>query len=89
LAEYLKKPLKYKNLEGVRVEMIKAAPHFANLNSIIESPFVINKREFNCNTEVIEYNDNNYYLTDPICRASVTMSKAAAAFTKDTNLCKH
>ena len=48
----------------------------------------MNENKFNYHTKAIVYKDFNYYLTDPICRASVTMSKSAAAFGKDDNSCK-
>jgi NADH-quinone oxidoreductase subunit G len=87
LAENLGKSLEYKNLNELRNEMIKFAPHFASVGDVVPSPFVIDKREFNCNTSIISYNDSNYYLTDPICRASVTMSKCAA-LERPANSCK-
>lgn len=77
LDKYLGNVPEFTNLEEIRSGMIKIAPHFANVGNIESSPFIINRREFNCNTIYIDYNDSNYYLTNPICRASVTMSKCA------------
>ena len=88
LAQILGKTLEYNDLNGIRAAMIKIAPHFANVNAIEKAVFIINKREFNCKTKVIDYNDSNYYLTDPISRASVTMSKAASAFGREDSACK-
>jgi NADH-quinone oxidoreductase subunit G len=79
LAYKLGKPLEYKDLNGVRAKMVKVAPHFAKINSLKNEPLVIDKREFNCKTKVIAYNDSNYYLTDPIARASLTMSKVSSS----------
>ena len=78
LADAIDNRLDYKELSEIRAAMIKVAPHFAKVGCVEAAPFIINKREFNCNTAIIGYNDNNYYLTDPICRASVTMSKCAS-----------
>ena len=78
LSKCLEKDLGYKNLSEIRNAMVKHAALFANINAIADSSFVINKREFNCDSRKINYKNSNYYLTDPICRASVTMSKCAA-----------
>ena len=77
LAEFIGKPLKYKNLSELRQRMINLAPHLAKIGMITKASWLLNKHEFNCITKVFDYNDSNYYLTDPICRASVTMSKCA------------
>lgn len=88
LAEKLDKPLEYKTLAELRDKMVKIAPHFANVNNIMETAFIAAENEFSCNTKTIEYKDSSYYLTDPISRASVTMSKSAAAFGKEVSSCK-
>ena len=77
LDQYLGNVPNFTNLEEIRAGMIKIAPHFSNIGNIESSPFMVDRREFNCNTIYIDYNDSNYYLTNPICRASVTMSKCA------------
>ncbi|MEK6734064.1 MAG: NADH-quinone oxidoreductase subunit NuoG, partial [Pseudomonadota bacterium] len=89
LAKTLNIKLDFDDLTSLRENIVKAFPHFANLDSISKSPFIIDNRDFKCTTEIIEYNDFNYYLTDPICRSSVTMAKSAAAFGKRACSCKH
>jgi NADH-quinone oxidoreductase subunit G len=88
LANALDKSLEYTDLKGIRKKMTKIAPHFADIGKLIKSEFVISEREFNCNSKILEYNSFNYYLTDPICRVSVTMSKAASAFGQEVSSCK-
>lgn len=77
LAEVLQQDLGYQDLKTLREKMVEYAPHLGSIDQIIPSDFKIEKRKYNCNTKIISYNDSNYYLTDPICRASVTMAKCA------------
>jgi NADH-quinone oxidoreductase subunit G len=69
--------LGYRNLQDIRKKLSELVECFRYVGQIIKSDFIIDNREFVCKTEVIRYNDYNYYLTDPICRASVVMSKCA------------
>lgn len=77
LSEIIGKSLSYSSLGDIREKLNKIAPHFAKIGQIKKEEFKINSRKYHCDTKVIGYNDSNYYLTDPICRASVTMSKCA------------
>lgn len=78
LATSLNKSLGFSNLNEVRSKMVEAAPHLANIGKLSKAVWNLENKEFNCNTKVISYNDSNYYLTDPICRSSVTMAKCAS-----------
>lgn len=78
LATSLNHSLGFSNLNEVRSKMVEAAPHLADIGQLSKSVWNLGNKEFNCNTKVISYNDSNYYLTDPICRASVTMAKCAS-----------
>lgn len=78
IAKQLNISLKYKNITELREEISKFAPQLSEYNRIRISPFVIDKRDYNCITKVISYSDSNYFLTDPISRSSVTMAKCAA-----------
>ena len=69
----------YKSLAEVRNRIIEIAPHFANIGTISKSSFSVEKRDFNYATKILGHQDFNYYLTDPISRASLTMSKVANA----------
>ncbi len=80
--------LSYVTLSDIREKMVEIAPHFADIGKIRKEKFIVNKREFNCTSKIIGYNDSNYYLTNPICRASVTMSKCAGLFGEENQKCK-
>ncbi len=89
LSDLLGKPLPYNNIEQLRARIEKTAPHFANIGEITPSPtqegeiaqgrVVISAAPFD---EFI----TNFYMTDPISRASKTMAEctreAAAQQTK-------
>lgn len=77
LSKVIEKPLSYDCLNDIRNKLEELAPHFANIGQIKKEEFKINNSKYHCDSKVIGYNDSNYYLTDPICRASVTMSKCA------------
>ena len=79
LADKMDLSLGYKSITEVRNRMIDIAPHFANIGAIVKKPFVMSKRDFSYTTKIINHQDFNYYLTDPISRASLTMSKVANA----------
>lgn len=84
LAKFLNKDLGYKSIEEIRQQMINIAPHFKNIGAIQKPEWQIStKKEFNCNSKEIRYNDYNYYMTDPICRSSVTMAKCAELLVRD------
>lgn len=83
LATFLKKDLEYKTLNKLREKLLKLYPNFSIIGKINKENFVIESREFNCSTQDIIYHDYNYYLTDPICRSSVTMSKCASLFKQE------
>ena len=78
LSDALHKPLPYDNLEALRARMVKVAPHFAKLGEVVPAAwpkaaehsdkFRITDRPFN---QIIP----NFYMTDPISRASKTMAE--------------
>lgn len=88
IAQMLKITLHFKDLQSLRAKMFAEFPHFANIDLIAKSSFIINKREYNYINEPIAYKRNNYYLTNPICRASVTMAKIADVIAKGESTCK-
>lgn len=88
LAECMDIDLGYKSLAEIRKKMIEVAPHFAKIGLIDKAQWKIKDNKYNCVSKVIGYNDSNYYLTDSICRASVTMSKCADLFGEKNNQCK-
>jgi len=81
LSDKLGNPLPYNNLSQLRARMEKIAPHFTRLGEIIPSQLsdgvqpgrvVINASPFD---EFI----TNFYMTDPISRASKTMAECSRA----------
>lgn len=78
LSDALGRPLPYNTLAELRERMAKAAPHFARVGEVVSAPwskpaqesprFRISDRPFN---EFVL----NFYMTDPISRASRTMAE--------------
>jgi NADH-quinone oxidoreductase subunit G len=88
LAKVMDKKLAIKSLSDIRAKMTQIAPHLANIDQVQKEELKINKRNFNCTSKSIVYNDYNYYLTNSIARASVTMSKCAKLAEEVKNSCK-
>ena len=88
LADAIKKPLGYKNLNDIRTKMVNIAPHFAKIGHIEKAQWIPANKQTNLVSKFIEYNHQNYYLTDSICRASVIMSKCASLFGEVGHQCK-
>ena len=80
LAEYLGESLEYKDLNSIRKKMQLIAPHFAKIGEVEKSEWIMDKSDYKYSTKTISLNAKNYYLTDPISRASVTMAKCASLF---------
>ena len=77
LSDALKQPLPYDNLVQLRARMEKAAPHFANIGEIIPTawPTAQSHGEFRISGARLEEFIPNFYMTDPISRASKTMAE--------------
>jgi len=78
LSEKLGHKLPYDNLSQVRQHLIAANPSFAHIDDILPAPW----GEFGASgtplTEAFSYPITNYYVTDPISRASATMAACTA-----------
>ncbi|MEZ5690331.1 MAG: NADH-quinone oxidoreductase subunit NuoG [Rickettsiales bacterium] len=79
LSDYVGKPLPYDNIHQLRVRMEEIAPHFAKIGEIVPAP---------CSTLHISHSTHissepfaefitNFYMTDPISRASKTMAECS------------
>jgi NADH-quinone oxidoreductase subunit G len=86
VAELLPKanPLPYDDVESLRTRIIKSAPHFANVGEITVAEW---KKSSVKSTWVKELSQapfvsivDNFYMTDPISRASKTMAECTEAF---------
>ncbi len=79
LAENLDINLSTKSLRDVRRLMAKENVVFANIDSIIPTNFVHFKSSVKLAKKPLTKVKFNYYMTDPISRASVTMARCAKA----------
>ncbi|WP_341790351.1 NADH-quinone oxidoreductase subunit NuoG [Rickettsia endosymbiont of Polydrusus tereticollis] len=79
LANHLKIEIGVNNLEEVRSKLAAEYPIFANINKIIENKFVKFSSKDKLLKDDIVTPLINYYMTDVISRASVTMAKCVQA----------
>lgn len=75
LSDVTGKALPYRSLSDVRARMIAVAPHFAKINHIQPAQFVPSAAPVKLNGAAFESFISNYYMTDPISRASKTMAE--------------
>ena len=85
LAAELGKPLAYNNLAGVRAKMAQIAPHFARIGEIVPAPNskLQTPNSSQISGDVLAEFITNFYLTDPISRASKTMAECSKAASAD------
>lgn len=83
LSEALGCPLPYDSLDNLRTAMAKAYPVFAQHNEIEAAEWSQFGIIENITLAPIKMLINNYYMTDPISRASETMALCMAAFGVD------
>jgi NADH-quinone oxidoreductase subunit G len=88
LAEALKKPLPYKSFAELRKFLFKNFPHLSDISQIKQEAFMVNSDKYKLVTNEFDYKHTNYYLTDPISRASPTMSKCARITVEGCGKCK-
>src|SRR5581483_5247886 len=78
LSDAVGKPLPYNNLAQLRERMVKAAPHFAHIGEIVPAPWpahVPPSDGVRISSAPPEEAIANFYMTDPISRASKTMAE--------------
>jgi NADH-quinone oxidoreductase subunit G len=85
LAAELGKPLAYKNLSELRKKMEKIAPHFAKIGEVVPAQTTNNQQPATApiGAEPLTEFISNFYLTDPISRASKTMAECSKAASVD------
>lgn len=78
LAEFLGNPLPYTSLSGIRQKMAEIAPHFARIGAVTNAPWQDFGKKGNIALEPLEGNGENYYMTNPISRASRIMAECTS-----------
>jgi NADH-quinone oxidoreductase subunit G len=77
LSNHFSQKLKFNNLTELRNEISNFFPAFKEINDLQSS----SKLDFGSSTKienrVLEYNINNFYMTDVISRASITMANCS------------
>jgi NADH-quinone oxidoreductase subunit G len=80
LSEVLGKTLLYDNLPQLRKRMAMANPLFGTLDTITPAAWASFGGNGSIATTTFDYPVENYYMTDPISRASRTMAQCTEAF---------
>jgi NADH-quinone oxidoreductase subunit G len=84
LSAVLGKTLPYDNLKQLRARMVKANPVFANADKITAAPWTNFGTAGAVAATPFDYPVKNYYMTDPISRASRTMAQCTEEFVLGT-----
>ncbi|NIZ02099.1 NADH-quinone oxidoreductase subunit NuoG [Thalassospira lucentensis] len=82
LSGALDKTLPYDNIDAVRTRMVELSPTFASLNVPTKAEWTDFGKAGDMKSEGFTSPVRNFYMTDPISRASVTMAKCTEAFVK-------
>ncbi|CAA7612404.1 NADH-quinone oxidoreductase subunit NuoG [Magnetospirillum sp. SS-4] len=80
LSDALGKPLAYDSLKAVRERLAKASPAFAAIGEVAPAAWGAFGAEGAVGDGSLVSNIDNFYMTDPISRASKTMAECTAAF---------
>lgn len=77
LSQVLNKKLSYHSLAEVRSRMAEVAPHFASVGEIVPAKWQAPKAQsnFKISDAKLEEFITNFYMTDPVSRASKTMAE--------------
>ncbi|MDX1975464.1 MAG: NADH-quinone oxidoreductase subunit NuoG [Rickettsiales bacterium] len=80
LSDVLKTPLPCNSLEQLRERMKKQAPHFAKVGEIVPAAWTAaSTQKWNISATPFDQFITNYYMSDPISRASKTMAQCTQA----------
>jgi NADH-quinone oxidoreductase subunit G len=81
LSDALKMPLPYNTLAELRARMEQEAPHFSRIGEIVPAPWAPFKHSgyFKISDAAFDEFIPNFYMTDPISRASKTMAECTRA----------
>ncbi|TVR95636.1 MAG: NADH-quinone oxidoreductase subunit G [Rhodospirillales bacterium] len=79
LSSVLGKTLPYDNLDQLRARITDACPWMAAVDTVVAARWGRFGREGTLSDEALASTVGNFYLTNPVCRASVTMAECVAA----------
>jgi NADH-quinone oxidoreductase subunit G len=77
--------LPYDTLDQLRKALFKAAPNLQKLNVVTPAAWENFGADGNVTARAFQMAVGNYYMTDPISRASETMAKCTEAFVAPTS----
>ncbi len=83
LSDAMGKALPYNTIEELRARMIKQAAHFAQIGAIVPASWKrdeVTEDAFRISAHPFEARIANFYMTDPISRASATMAECTRSF---------
>ncbi len=80
LSEFLGKPLPFDNLDQLRRRLYQAYPHLSAIGSIEPAAWSVFGGDGKIDAAPFEFAITNYYMTDPIGRASDTMAECTRTF---------
>ena len=80
LSAALGKPLPYDDLRQLRRHLYEVAPRFQRLETVTPAPWGSFGKEGPLTNEPFVSPIENFYMTDPISRASETMAKCVETF---------
>jgi NADH-quinone oxidoreductase subunit G len=80
LSEKLGKPLGYDTLDQLRTKLYQANKRFQRLNAVEPATWEAFGKAGSADAKPFESPIANYYMTDPISRASATMAECTEAF---------
>ncbi|MGB0630215.1 MAG: NADH-quinone oxidoreductase subunit NuoG [Alphaproteobacteria bacterium] len=83
LSDVLGKTLPYNNIVELRAHMVQAAPALAEIDSLTPSSWRDYGKSGEMDAAPFESPIRNFYMTDPISRASETMAACTDTFVKD------
>jgi len=75
LSDVLRKPLPFDTLTQLRAKLIEACPHFADIGAAAKAEWKVFGKTGDLPTTAFAPAIDNFYMTDPISRASPTMAK--------------
>lgn len=83
IAKGLKMDFGFEDLASLRADLAKEHPVFSNIDQVAKGKLLLQKTPVKLKKDGLKKIAKNYYMTDQISRASVTMAKCTAAQTQE------